>query len=72
MKKARVYKRLPKGYNLYDPCRSLKQARWMHRQYRGLKAKGGKSAIIVETGATRGKNKVVFPYHIAVRGGKLF
>ena len=65
MRKARVYKKCPRTHKLYDPARSLKQARWMLRQY--PKDAG---AIIVQTGENRGKNKAVFPYTIAVRKGR--
>ena len=61
-KKARVYKKCPKTHKFYDPCRDLTQARWMVRNY-----PKDAHAIIVKTGESRGKNKVVFPYHIAVR-----
>ena len=59
-KKVRVYKRLPAGYHVVDPCRDLEQARAIQRNW-----PKDANPIIVKTGESRGKNKVVFPYHIA-------
>lgn len=57
---ARIYARLPRGYREIDPARSAKQAR-------SLRASWPKDAgaIIVRSGPSRGKDKVVFPYHVA-------
>lgn len=57
---SRVYKKLPRGYKVVDPCRSLAQARSIRKSW-----PKDANAIIVETGKSRGKKKVVFPYHIA-------
>jgi len=65
MAKARVFKKCPRTHKLYDPCRSLSQARQLKNSY-----PRDANAIIVQTGESRGKHKVVFPYHIAVRKGR--
>lgn len=57
-----VYSRLPKGYHFIDPCRSLDQAKSMVRSY-----PHDVFTIIIRTGQSRGKNRVVFPYHTATR-----
>lgn len=57
---SRVYKKLPRGYKVVDPARSLSQARALRKSW-----PKDANAIIVETGSSRGKRKVVFPYHIA-------
>ncbi len=57
---SKIYKKLPKGYKVVDPCRSAKQARWMRKAW-----PKDANAIIVKTGPSRGKKKHVFPYHIA-------
>lgn len=56
---SKIYKKLPMGYRLIDPARSLSQARSLRKSW-----PDDANAIIVET---KGKNgaKVVFPYHIA-------
>jgi hypothetical protein len=56
----RIYKKLPRGYKVVDPCRSAHQARSMRASY-----PKDANAIIVKTGKNRGKGKHVFPYHIA-------
>lgn len=56
----KVYCKLPHGYKVIDPCRSLKQAKSIKKSY-----PKDANAIIVKTGHNRGKKKVVFPYHIA-------
>jgi len=57
---SKVYKRLPRGYKVIDPARSLIQARSLKKAY-----PKDANAIIVQTGKARGKGKHVFPYHIA-------
>jgi len=57
---SRVYARLPRGYKAIDPARSLKQAQALRKAW-----PNDANAIIVRTGPSRGKGKVVFPYHIA-------
>lgn len=57
---SKVYKKLPKGYRYIDPARNLTQARALRRSY-----PKDANAIIVQTGKNRGKDKAVFPYHIA-------
>jgi hypothetical protein len=58
-----VYNRVPRGYVILDPARSMTQARALVRAHRGNYT----DPAIVRTGTTKGPNKVVFPYHIAVR-----
>ena len=56
---SKVYKRLPKGYHFIDNARSLTQARTLKKgQPKDARA------VIVQTGKNKGKDKVVFPYHI--------
>ena len=57
---SRVYKKLPAGYKVVDPCRSLTQARAIQKSW-----PKEANAIIVQTGPSSGKGKHVFPYHIA-------
>lgn len=70
---ARVYNKLPRGYYIKDAARNLTQARYLHKNWidniRELykKIPENMKPIIVKTGLTRGKNKAVFPYHIAVK-----
>jgi len=63
--KARVYRKCPPTHKFYDVARTLTQARMIKNSY-----PSDAGAIIVKTGESRGKNKDVFPYHIAVRKGR--
>jgi hypothetical protein len=58
--KNHVYSKLPRNYKFIDPARSKDQAIALRnaqpKEYH---------PIIVKTGKNRGKDKVVFPYHIA-------
>jgi len=57
---SKIYKKLPKGYKVVDPARSLVQARGIRKLW-----PKDANAIIVQTGPGRGKKKVIFPFHIA-------
>lgn len=58
----RIYKTLPKGFELVDPARSLEQAKEMVKGGYGK----GSQAVIIKTGKKYGNEKV-FPYHVAVK-----
>ena len=56
---AKIYKKLPRGYYLYDVARNSKQAKALAKSYpKNMKP------IIVATPSYK-----VFPYHIAIKKG---
>lgn len=63
-KREKVYEKCPITHLLWDPCRDLMQARAIQRKY-----PKEANAIIVKIGKSRGKNRDIFPYAIAVRKG---
>lgn len=60
-KPVKIYKRLPKGYELVDVARSLEQAK-------SFSYPANYKVIIVKTYSAIG-NASVFPYHLAKRKG---
>jgi hypothetical protein len=63
----KIYKHMPRGFKAVDPARNAKQARSLRAAY-----PKDANTIVVRTGRSRGKNRDVFPYHVATRNRDYF